>query len=249
MIIIVAGAIGRFPVGGHAWVDMQYLLGLRELGHDVYYLEDCGDASWVYDWAAGELTTDLDYPTSYVRNCLEPVGFGNRWIYRAGAKSVGMTTDEFLDICADADLMIVRAAPLELWRPEYDSPRVRAYVDADPAFTQIAVLTGPPEWRATMERCERLFTIAQRLGAADCTIPTAGREWIRTVAPVTLKYWPTSDVANPIYFTTVMQWRSYAEVTYDGVKYGNKDKEFPKFISLPRLHVAAASHRAYRRVA
>ena len=43
MIVIFAGSIGRFPVGGHAWVDLQYLLGLQTLGHTVYYLEECGD--------------------------------------------------------------------------------------------------------------------------------------------------------------------------------------------------------------
>ena len=42
MLIILAGSIGRFPVGGHAWVDMQYLFGLRDIGHEVIYLEDCG---------------------------------------------------------------------------------------------------------------------------------------------------------------------------------------------------------------
>ena len=42
MIIIFAGALGRFPVGGHAWTEMQYLLTLRSLGHDVFFLEECG---------------------------------------------------------------------------------------------------------------------------------------------------------------------------------------------------------------
>ena len=31
-----------------------------------------------------------------------------------------------------------------------------------------------------------------------------------------------------------MQWRSYQEVIYRGTSYGNKDKEFPKFIDLPQ---------------
>ena len=45
MNILFAGSIGRLPFGGHAWIDMQYLAGLRALGHDVYYLEECGDES------------------------------------------------------------------------------------------------------------------------------------------------------------------------------------------------------------
>ena len=36
-------------------------------------------------------------------------------------------------------------------------------------------------------------------------------------------------------FSTVMQWRSNRHVTFDGVTYGQKDLEFPKFMTLPRL--------------
>ena len=50
MTIIFAATIGRSGLGGQAWAAMQYLLGLRALGHDVYYLEDCGAESWVYHW-------------------------------------------------------------------------------------------------------------------------------------------------------------------------------------------------------
>ena len=62
MIIIVSGAIGRMPVGGLAWVQMQYLAGLRALGHDVFYLEDCGDESWVYNWESEELDDRAGLP-------------------------------------------------------------------------------------------------------------------------------------------------------------------------------------------
>ena len=84
MIVVFCGSIGRFPVGGHAWINMQYLIGLRELGHEVYYVEECGEESWVYNWETQELTTDLDYPASYVRACMDLAGLPDRWIYRAG---------------------------------------------------------------------------------------------------------------------------------------------------------------------
>jgi hypothetical protein len=37
------------------------------------------------------------------------------------------------------------------------------------------------------------------------------------------------------HFTSIVQWRGYREVTYGGVLYGQRDREFPKFIGLPRL--------------
>jgi hypothetical protein len=235
MKIVFAGSIGRFPVGGHAWVDMQYLLGLRRLGHEVYYLEDCGEESWVYDWQAEALTTSLEYPASYVRDCLEAYGLKGNWIYRAGDLSAGLDLQTFRDVCRESDLLIVRGAPIEVWRPEYMLPARRVFVDVDPGFTQFRAANGQRALVETLARCERLFTIGQRLGAEDCCIPLLGREWIRTVSPVSLSDWPFVADSDAAHFTTVMQWRSYQEVVYQGEAYGNKEKEFPKFIDLPNL--------------
>ncbi len=74
----VAGGIGRSGLGGQAWAYLQYLIGFRALGHDVYYLEDCGETSSVWNWDLEEWTQDLAFPSAYVRECLEPLGFGNK---------------------------------------------------------------------------------------------------------------------------------------------------------------------------
>jgi hypothetical protein len=233
MLIILAGSIGRLPVGGHAWVDMQYLVGLRALGHDVYYVEDCGEGSWVYNWETEALTTDLEYPTSYVRDCLREVGFDSRWIYRAGDESVGMPLDEFIDLCSEADLMILRGAALSVWRPEYQRPRRRTFIDSDPGFTQINLTNGKRDLMTSVNYCDHLFTIGQNIGSQGCLIPEAGRRWIKTLPPIALSYWPFVDAPGDDRFTTTMQWHSYPDVVFEGVKYGNKDREFSKFIELP----------------
>lgn len=234
MRIVVSGSIGRLPVGGHAWIDMQYLAGLRDLGHDVYYLEDAGHESWVYDWAAEEVTTDLAYPAGYVADCLAPLGMADRWSYRTSTAAAGLSTDEMRDVLATADLMLIRAVPHDVWRPEHDLPRRRAFVDSDPGFTQISLLQGHRALAETTARCEALFTFAQRMGAPDCRIPDAGRTWHPTVAPVSLPHWP---VAAPPQegapFSCVLQWRGFREVTHDGVRYGQKDLQFPRYVDLP----------------
>jgi hypothetical protein len=235
MIIVFSGSIGRCGVGGLAWMNMQYLAGFRALGHDVYYLEECGEESWVYDWDAEQLTTDLAYPGAYVQECLEPLGLGERWIYRAGKHSLGMSIEEFAEVCARADLMVVHAVPLAAWRPEYLATRRRVFVDVDPGFIQIDLLNGHPELRETVAHCDRLFTIGQRFGAPDCPIPTAGREWMKTLPPVSLDQWSVATEGPATHFSTIMQWRGFREVTHDGVVYGQKDKEFPRFLDLPRL--------------
>jgi hypothetical protein len=131
-------------------------------------------------------------------------------------------------------LLLVWAVPFDVWRPEYDWPRRRAYIDADPGFTQISLLNGDSRLKNTIDRCERLFTIAQRMGADDCLIPTAGRCWTKTIAPVSLADWKAIDDGTATHFTSVMQWRGFHDVVHEGVTFGQKDREFPKFFELPR---------------
>jgi hypothetical protein len=231
--VVVAGALGRFPVGGHAWADLNLILGLQDVGCDVWYLEDCGDGSWVWDWEKEELVTELGYPTAYVAACLEPHGLGDRWCYRAGDRWAGMHPEAMGDVLATADLLLVRGAPLDVWRPEYDLPSTRAYLDVDPGFTQVRLLVGEPGLVSTIARCEQLFTIAARLGATDCRVPLVGRDWVVTRPCVSLRNWPlwTDGPSSPP--SMVLQWRSYRDVTLDGVEYGNKDRTFPAFLDLP----------------
>src|SRR5262245_40645525 len=156
MIIVFNGTIGRGGTGGLAWMNLQYLAGLRELGHDVFYLEECGPESWVYNWETEDLTTDLDYPAAYVRDALEPLGLADRWVYRAGDRVAGMPLSDFTDVCHQADLLIVHAVPVLSWRAEYDGPRCRAFIDVDPGFTQISLANGDRDLTATVDRCDRL---------------------------------------------------------------------------------------------
>jgi hypothetical protein len=201
----------------------------------VYYLEDSGESSSVYNWETAEQTDDLEYPGAFIRECLDPLGFSGKWIYRAGSASVGMDPDDFLQICAAAELVIVRAIPLAEWREEYGWPRRRIFIDVDPGFTQMRLANGNRWLAQSLERCEVVFTIAQRLEAADCTIPAAGRRWLTTVAPIALSNWPVADQDRADYFTSMIRWRGLKDVTYNGVVYGQRDMEFPKFFDLPRL--------------
>jgi hypothetical protein len=234
MRIIFAGTIGRSGLGGQAWATLQYLIGLRELGHDVFYLEDCGESSWVYDWDKDEWTVELEYPAAYVRECLEPFGFANKWMYRTSEKSIGAPLDDFLEYCSGADLLVMRAVPLWVWRKEYDLPRRRAFIDVDPGFTQITLANGDAGLAAGIARCERRFTLAQRIGANDCPIPQTGGPWLKTLPPVAVSEWPVIP-QGPRGFSSVMRWQGFKEVQFNGASYGQRDKQFPAFMELPRL--------------
>lgn len=233
MRIIVAGTIGRSGLGGQAWASLQYLLGFRALGHQVFYLEDCGQSSWVYDWEKNEWTTELDYPSAYVEACLEPFGLRQQWIYRTDEGSRGASVQTFLEFCGSADLLLIRAAPLWVWRKEYGWPKRRAFIDVDPGFTQISIANGDRGLAEGVARCEWRFTIGQNIGTASCPVPIAGGPWLKTLPPVFLPEWPVVD-GPATHFTAIMRWQGFKEVTYNGISYGQRNVEFPKVQDLPR---------------
>jgi hypothetical protein len=230
--IILAGTIGRSGLGGQVWASLQYMLGFRALGHEVFYLEDCGDTTWVWDWEKNEWNYDLDYPAAYVNASLTPFDLGDSWIYRTDDDSRGMKLERFKEICRAADLLIMRATPLWTWREEYNWPRRRAFVDVDPGFTQITLTNGDRGWVNGVAKAERRFTLAQRMGATDCPIPQAGGPWLKTLPPVFLPEWPFAET-EATRFTSIIRWQGFREVTHNGVSYGQRDKEFPAYFDLP----------------
>jgi hypothetical protein len=147
-----------------------------------------------------------------------------------------MSIEEFIDTCSQADLLIVRGVPLPVWRPEYQYPRQRIFIDVDPGFTQVKIAQGHQQLSQTVEYCDRLFTLGERLGEADCPIPDAGKKWLKTRHPMVLSHWPLAKENNPTLFTTIMQWqgKGYPALRYKNVSYGKKDREFPQFIDLPQ---------------
>jgi hypothetical protein len=71
--IVVLGMMGRCPVGGQAWIYINWLRAFSRLGHDVYYVED--DSSWPYDPTTDCITDDCTYAVRHVSTCLSRVGF------------------------------------------------------------------------------------------------------------------------------------------------------------------------------
>src|SRR5262245_38877153 len=94
--IIVLGYIVRGPLGGLIWHHLQYIMGLAELGHDVYFVEDSGDSLWCcYDPTRQITDTDPTYGLQVARRTFERVGLGNRWAY------YDAHTTRWLGPCAD----------------------------------------------------------------------------------------------------------------------------------------------------
>ena len=205
----------------------MYLLGLRALGHEVFYIEDTGEC--VYDPIQNTRATDPTYGTTYIHDALEPFGLGDRWSFvNYDGSYHGRSADDVRRYAADADLFINLSGGSWFWRDEYARIPRKVFIDSDPAFTQLAIAKAEPWYVEFFQRFDHLFTFGSNIGTPASPIPTGDFTWHKTWQPVTLDDW-TTDTPPGDRFTTVMTWQieSFADVG------GNKDQEFVKFIELP----------------
>ena len=227
MRILFAGIIARYPFGGVTWCSLMYLLGLRALGHEVFYVEDTGEC--VYDPVLNTRSLDPSYGTNYIHQSLEPYGFGDRWSFvNYDGSYHGRGAEEVRRFAAEADLFINLSGGSWFWRDEYLGIPRRAFIDSDPAFTQLAIAKAEPWYVNFFQQFTHLFTFGSNIGTPASPVPVGDFRWHKTWQPVTLDKWQTTRAIQDR-FTTVMTWQieSFTDVG------GNKDQEFVKFIDLP----------------
>jgi len=118
MRIVLAGIIGRYPWGGVTWCSLMYLLGLRKLGHEVWYLEDTCECN--FDPELNAISTDPGYALRYIDTNLRPFGFGDRWCYvDYTGRHHGIDEARMREICNSADLFLVLSGGCWAWRDHY----------------------------------------------------------------------------------------------------------------------------------
>ena len=231
--ITVCGYIVRGPLGGLAWHHLQYVLGLKLLGHDVVFVEDSDDYPACYDPAIGETGTDPSYGLRFIDAAFSRLDLGDSWGYydahtgawlgplgEGGGQRAG-TADVLLDVSA--------VNPARDW---WSSVPVRVLVDTDPAFTQLRHLADPAALLAAKEAHTAFLTFAENVGCG-AALPDDGLPWQPTRQPVVLDAWPVLPADPHAPWTTVMQWDSYAERSHEGVVYGMKSRSFGPFVDLP----------------
>ena len=242
MRVIVTGLVATYPMGGVAWDYLQYVLGFRALGCEVWYLEDTGQ--WVYDPTINDFTPDLRRNARYLHDALVSLDpdLGTRWAVRdpMGAYH-GLDRSTVEQLCRTADLFLNVSGACWL-RDGYLGARVKAFIDTDPAYNQAKLATvdrggGDEETQQAAEMIRAhdvFFTFGEHIGAADCRIPTAGIQWHPTRQPIALEHWANTTKPGDI-FTTVMSWKIEQHAPeIDGQRYGGKDVEFARILELPR---------------
>ena len=233
--IVVMGWVLREPLGGMAWHFLQYVLGLADLGHRVYYVEDSGDHPSCHQTWANRIDSDPKEGLKFARASFDLLGLNQRWAYYDAHtdKWLGPCAERILEVCQAADLLVNVAGWANPLRPWLHEIPVRAFLDTDPAFTQVLHLQSPPA-QLHARRHTVFFSFGQNVGGNGCSIPNDGLPWRPTRQPIVLAAWPASPGRKDAKFTTVMSWDSYGAREYGGVRYGMKSDSFEPYVDLPR---------------
>jgi hypothetical protein len=238
--IIIGGYIGLYPTGGAAWDYLQYPLGLKLLGHDVYYIEDT--LQYPVFQKEGHAWNDASGCITYLKGLMGKFGFQERWAYRdvASGSSYGMTEEKILRVCNTADLFINISCSTFL-RDEYLKIPKRILLDSDPMFTQMQYaieLQGSNEskdWstKHLIENHSHLFTFGENINGINCKIPRFGYRWNTTRQPICLHLWDNDQKNHNNSFTSIMNWSGRKKLIYENDEWGQKDVEFEKYKELP----------------
>jgi hypothetical protein len=232
--LVVSGAIANKHLnGGEAWVRLSWILGLRRLGYDVWFVEQIGAGSCVD--AAGEPAPFAQSENRrYFDEVMERFGLSGRaaLLYEGGREWSGVPLADLLPVAEEAELLINISGHLDL-EPLMSRLGRKAYVDLDPGFTQFWQADGIGG--ARLEGHDSYFTVGENIGRPGCEIPTCGLEWKAVRPPAVLEEWPVTDDGTGDRFTTIGAWRgAFGQVEFGGRTYSLKVHEFRKVIELPR---------------
>src|SRR5205809_303284 len=231
-VVISAYDVANYPQGGgHFWVYLQYVLGLRLLGHDVYWLE-AFRSKGREDQEAAALAT--------FQARMQQYGLGGKCIiYRtrskepiseAPAEYLNMTRGEAEAIFGRADLLLnFHYAISSALLPHFQRT---ALVDIDPGLLQFWITRG----QLRVPDHDLYFTIGAGVGRCGGKIPSGGPRWIHIQPAVCLERWPYAFDPYCEAFTTVSTWDSSDWVVDRDETYENtKRVAFLQFADLLRL--------------
>src|SRR5438477_6266860 len=205
-VVISAYDVVNYPQGGgHFWVYLQYVLGLRLLGHDVYWLEAFRSKGREEQEAAALAT---------FRARMQQYGLGGKCIlYRtrskepsseAPAEYLNMTRGEAEAIFGRADLLLnFHYAISSALLPHFQRT---ALVDIDPGLLQFWITRG----QLNVADHDSYFTIGEGVVQRCKQISNGHRRWLHSRPAVCLEQWACVFDPRCEPFTTVSTWDSSA---------------------------------------
>jgi hypothetical protein len=150
-----------------------------------------------------------------------------------------MTEAGILQLYRESDALLNVTGAQEL-RDEHFTCKRRIYIESDPFANQVRAAQGDRVTLSALAGHDTHFSFGENLGAVDCGAPMNGIEWRPTRQPVVLDLWKNPFPPGETY-NTITTWHNKGKsITYQGdTYYWTKDREFEKFLDLPRRSGAA----------
>ncbi|HEX2180371.1 MAG TPA: hypothetical protein VHL54_12800, partial [Actinomycetota bacterium] len=232
-LVVVGGSLAQRPhYGGHSWVLLQYLLGFRDLGYEVLFLDRL-DPGMAVDAAGRGCPVERSVNWRYLNATMREAGLHGRFalLIEGGRRTLGMPRSEVLRRVGESELFLNVMGFVDV--PEVlEAARTKVFLDIDPGFGQMWKQSGLAD---IFGGHDLYLTVGGNLGKPGCTIPEAGIDWTPTRPPVVLDRWPATGFRREG-FTSVGSWRGpFEPVDFEGTRFGLRVHEFRRFADLPRL--------------
>lgn len=214
-------------LGGHAWVYLNWSLGLLENGCDVVWLERVPD----------DMTPDHALElVAILRARLAALGAPIDIALVAGgaASAPGPRSQQLASHCLSLEEAIEGCALLLDFYYEMEPavlarfPRT-ALVDIDPGLLQLWI----HERQLRVAEHDLHFTIGETVGTTSARFPDVGRNWIYTPPAVSTRAWGSGGSDPGGSFTTVSTWRERWQVFGGKTLINDKRAAFLEYVNLP----------------
>jgi hypothetical protein len=234
--IVILGMMTKIPVAGAVWGTMQYLIGFRRLGYEVYYVEAHARTPSMLMEHEDDDSSAL--AAAFIDRTMRRFDLGDHWAFHAlhdDGRCFGMTQQQLLELYRSAELLINFHGGTEPL-PEHAATGRLLYLETDPVELEIELYHNDPKAIAFIEPHSSFFTYGLNYGQPDCRVPLPERFDFKLTCPVVVAdLWRNGSHGSAEIFTTVGNWRQWGEVQYQGDIYTwSKHHEYLKFLDLPR---------------
>lgn len=236
---IVGVGLAGFPekAAGNSWAFLQWGLGLRDLGWEVWLVESLQKKEiFNREKKSCRLADSVNW--LHWKKLLADIS----WDEKATLLAEGESVEErgLREFAQGADLFLNLSGHfkrLDL----LEAVAARVYVDLDPVFTQIwsQVYQSPMNFSGH----NAFWSVGLSVGRG-AVIPDTGHGWKPVLPPVCQRFWSAEAVAGNSQgpaaemgrgrWTTVTHWYGYAAVEWEGREYGNKAEEFARLKGWPQ---------------
>ena len=229
--VIIGVGLASYPMhsAGNTWAFMQWVLGFRQAGWDVWMVEGL-PSSKCTDTEGQPCAPAASANLAHWNNVAAEFGLTDRATLLFDGQSPELP--DLIRFARDAEFLYNISG-------HFKQPDVlaavpeRVYVDLDPAFTQIWAEVYKSDMNLDVH--DTFVSIGRHLGRKECRSPLAGKKWLPVGVPVVLDYFTNPLLDEPgDRWTTFTHWYGYPQVEYEGRWYGNKSEEFAKIVELPR---------------